>query len=96
MKIIAGLVLSGAVCAAIYVNSPHQRAHASDDVDCSKLSKWNSGATYHKGDIAWFKPETENRGWEYKCASKTCHANKPAHSSEWTVVAECKFGSDPK
>ena len=95
MKVIIGIAFGGALCAAMYVGSSQRLAHASSDVDCSKLKKWQPDHDYRKGDLVWFKPSVENRGWEYRCNDSSCRS-QPDHSSNWKVVAECKAASDPK
>jgi hypothetical protein len=96
MKMIIGIVFGGAMCTALYLGSSQRFAHASTDIDCSKLTKWKSNHDYRKGDLVWFKPSSQNRGREYKCLDAACRGSQPDRSSIWKVVAECKAFSDPK
>ncbi len=71
------------VCSTLY---------AGESVDCSKLSKYADGHTYHEGDLVWWK-NGPAAGAEYRCKDILC-STKP-WASGWEKAGECRIGSDP-
>jgi hypothetical protein len=74
-----------------------QAASASSDskVDCSSVAKWNSDASYKRGDLVVHKAGVTEYDAEYKCIKDQCKGagnNQPYYGdgSTWDQVGVCK------
>lgn len=74
---------------ALLLTSP---AHADQSVDCQRLRPWVK-ASYHKGDMVYFKTTSPGTTGGYVC--KSWCINGPTYTSEWEFVGRCASGIAP-
>jgi hypothetical protein len=69
---------------------------AGDEYDCSKASKWvKRTSSYDKGAVVSYKIRSSDFHYHaFRCDAGYC-TDEPTHTSSWTNIGECKYGTDP-